>query len=338
MFKKAATNFYPPTVTNNTYVNVKVVNATSPSDFYVIQTDHIQLFDKLKADMNKAYANTTNKIFVPRESMLCAVKAIDNKWYRGVIVAVLPKHQVQVHLVDMGPTIKVATKNTRYLIQDFRIQSKAAMLCMLTDVRPLRVHNYDWPKEAIDYFKSRTEMANRLQMAVIKTGKAGGFSVVLSVIQPTEEICINGLLVRKGWCESIGQESTVVSIPNYDCYETEEAGGGLDVTTVSMLKMGAADVAAAASDRNSKKKKMRMLVRLVNVVSPGDFQAILKKHEPTLQEMDRNIQKAMGGEVKDFSTVDWQPQHYCLAFWREDGARESKWKRGKIVECDADEK
>jgi Tudor domain len=200
-------------VSKNDCVSVNVVHANNnnPNDFYVVDTRLISLFDKLNAEMNKLYKTNNKTTFVPRKGMLCAVKYVDKNWYRGTVTAVA-KHQVEVLMVDKGLKVSVAAEDTRYLMNYFR-PNQAAMLCTLHDVLPLRD---EWTKEACDFFKCCTKMDNNMRMTIIEVIKEGGykFSVALSVVQPTEDICINELLVSKGWGTSVGPESAVVSKKN----------------------------------------------------------------------------------------------------------------------------
>jgi hypothetical protein len=357
LFKNTRTTFYSQSFQSIESVDVKIVNAITPQEFYAVVTTQIPNYESLKEKMNEHYARPTEKIHLPVVNMLCAAKAVDQKWYRAIIVEILPKGEFfvfstflqnckfffspppslpgicKIFLVDLGQQVQVQANNIRALERSFQTTQEATLNCSLADIRPFKQNNYKFTDEAMSYFKSLSEMSEKIRLTIIAKSNIRGFVVTMYIVKPRLDICVNGLMVRKGFAESSGEESETVEIRKFDdnvSPNTDQTMIDVNETKASVMCSGQVPYSPTVVAKK-KKKDLRCKVNLVKFTSPGKFRVVLQKHVPGLEEISRQIQDLMKNNVAVQLKAGWNINDYCLAFAAANPNEMKKWHRAKVV-------
>ncbi|OXU30178.1 hypothetical protein TSAR_007631 [Trichomalopsis sarcophagae] len=148
---------------NEGLMEVFVCSVENPSQFYiqVIGPTNAKL-DPLVKDMTDYYESEENREMhtltnITVGQMVAAKFSIDNKWYRGEIVAKLEDQLCEVYFVDFGDQDKVAEKDIFELRTDFLSLRVQAIECCLAGVKP---RSGEWSGESTEAFGQLCALAN----------------------------------------------------------------------------------------------------------------------------------------------------------------------------------
>lgn len=245
---------------------------------------------------------------MPQSNLICSCQ-YNEKWYRGRIVNVLANGMLDVWLVDVGKNVNVNWRCLRILDNQFLNKSEAVILCGLSDVAPISKSGV-WNAEAIDEFR-RLSLNSNLRIFVGRYMDRR-FEVCLYVKKPNAELCINGLLVNKKLARSTGIDSEFgrLDIDNELCVEEKKV-------SIKPTKPTSSSV--------------RMMVDILNVISPSEFYVSIAKQAPNLNRLHHEIQNTMANFVSKNNYI-WNANDNCFVRALVSSSTKKWWYRGHILE------
>ncbi|XP_034934642.1 uncharacterized protein [Chelonus insularis] len=137
----------------NPMVEVEVVEAYSPSFFWIRLLKNKNKFNKMMRSLGEFYDSNYQKYAVPiimLERGLNIACVFYGKWHRAIIKSVDPNCRVTVLFYDYGTVDKYPSNEIFYLHRSFTALPAQAVPCGLYSVAP---HEGDkWPKRVRDWF------------------------------------------------------------------------------------------------------------------------------------------------------------------------------------------
>lgn len=267
-------------------------------------------------------------------------------WLRGRICEI-GKASCNVWLIDVGKMVAVKAFDIYELDAKFMSHPEVAILCSLNNIVP-SAGGYEWPTNACDTF-NRLAQNGKLQV-VIDSRDNHQHRVSLYAVRRNCNICINGLLVRYNAAQWIGTEPLEVEDHHQDDHTPTrqfdlEQAIVLDrsiASTHSTCSRGqtTTDAAAATAAHIAGSSKNRSQIKVVHIISPGEFYVSQQKQVTGIEKMHIKIQQLMiGHSLSSWPTgTKWMTGAHCLVYCSDSkfGAQRSQWYRGRITEITVD--
>ncbi|XP_055525207.1 RING finger protein 17 isoform X2 [Wyeomyia smithii] len=288
----------------------KLTCSISPSEFYIRNNAWQEQFDKMQQQLAEYCSKEAKIAYLPHVGMVCAFAEQDPDdvvvWKRGRIIKLGEAH-CEVASVDTGHRLLIEWQDIRYMPKQFCLQPEFAVCCKLMHVMPFKQHNYRWTQEAIADFNRLAKSNSVFQIIVDSRDSERFYDVALYVVKKRHDICVNGLMVKNGFAVSTGAESIIVERPKETpVVEDKTAMDGGDT---------ASERTVATKSSASEKRKARVRVELLRVVSPGEFYVSLVKNANGISRMQEEIQNRMDEKMDEGDDkTEWKVDELCLVF------------------------
>ncbi|XP_055613998.1 tudor domain-containing 6-like [Uranotaenia lowii] len=310
-------------LSKNDVFKAKITHSVSPGEFYVSKNQWRERYGALQLELTK-YCTEEGHIALPaHEGMICAFRRTNtdgSKTFQRGIVLKVGSGRCEILSVDTGHKQDVSWGNIYYLPDQFCLTPALTVCCKLVDVEPFGITRR-WTESIEQEFNRITRIPAIFQIIIAEIVEDHSASVALYMIKKQHDICINGLLVKKGLAKSTGPESTI--------YErTKESVQSNKIT-------------ATCSNSVSEKKCHRTKVTVVRVVSPSEFYVALASDSLAIEMMQDKIQIAKN--LIKLTPEKWKRGDLCLVLpVREnyqglDGIC-SEWYRARVEEMIDDTK
>lgn len=312
------------TIKHNDLVDVNVTHIVSPLEFYLAKTSEICNYTRMAKKLQNKYNNkeiSQHLIYVPRPEMICAVN-VDGIWYRGRLNGIASSERdFHVSLVDVGSIQTVHWDCIRQIDESFRVLPEAVACCYLAHITPT---DGLWSPDALVVFKRATKHATRIQADVVE-GKPGYHAVVLYEMPANEQpSCINKILVDKGFAQG---DVLLLSHPMVDAESLSEDSDSKEENTLS---------SSVTKDSSSIDQKTR--VKIVHIVSPGEFYITLIKNKSAVDQMHHLVTQHMQTRTDKMRNPKWKIGDLCLAKTTILGeSLVSCWYRGRVLSIDCED-
>lgn len=350
--------------------NARVSAVTSPHDFYVQKiTDSDSFFINMVQKMNEVYkvggSARNDLIYTPKVGMaVAALSSEDNKWYRGRVIKLPGKRNVEVFFVDTGRKEVLFWTDMRTLHDEFFRLSKQAIHCSLCDVVPIT--GTEWAAEACEEFKSVLSQSHSVVSVVfVEAVDNGKSSVILYQGNREVDVCINALLIKNGQAKSSGANVGAVEFNDAtkanskSCVATPASKTNTStkpmkkaharrtseevnrikrtrkaerVQRVSTSSSQSDDESSSLQTDNDTEEVFRLPVKVLSITSPGRFFITI----PSLEKQIKRLTEDMNNfySRSESSNVTWRKDAKCAVFRYSD----MNWYRGIVLEVISDKK
>ncbi len=302
---------------------VTVQKVQSPSEFYAIKTEHIDLYTKMTTNINEYYnkLEKPSHLWLLEKGRYCVVRCTE-AWNRAEILEDIKGEMVKVRFIDEGSVMDVPYYAIYELEQDFYKCSQASIKCSLYNAEPNPAKGLYWTDEAKQIFKDIvfSKCPTSILIERICSNKK---LVTLFVERDGKRLNINLLLRAKGLAHGEGSSKEIV----------EECIDGL------RIKRDVGDLLNASKSPDTKTVQKRESVVIAHVVSPSEFYCKLRKHLSSIQEMERCVQECVYDQDRGVSAeklleqqmcCSWKLNEPCLVYASETFITKI-WYRGRIV-------
>lgn len=160
---------------------VGITNASTPSQFWVIEVSELSKLDHLNKELNEfalsAAAMPLSADFT-KGCLCCALFSEDNVWYRAVILS-CDGPSYTVRFIDYGNECTAPAKDVRMLPSSFMAHPPRAVQCSLFGIEPF---NGDWSPDSTAFLVS-----NMQSVLNAKSHGKNGNTVVLELFDLDEQ-------------------------------------------------------------------------------------------------------------------------------------------------------
>lgn len=229
---------------------------------------------------------------------------------------------VKVYFFDTADIMDVQVDDL-YLINETILKRPAFITkCMLADVAPKAL---DWTEDDIVEFRKLINKDN-LDLYVLSHIEPSVLNVTLSYTENRNRLNINAQMVLNNIARSVGKQSKELHLNSY-AYENQnvsiEAKSFVENTPIIQF-----------NKPNTAVKCGRMKVKLMNIVSPGEFYIIRHCDANILDSLQKNIQNLMEKPENLNNTIGEFELNAPYMVYLEDVDQFSiaQWFRGRITE------
>ncbi|XP_058443250.1 RING finger protein 17 isoform X2 [Malaya genurostris] len=307
----------------------KITCSMSPSEFYICKNAWLEKYNRMQQELNEYCTKDAMVAFSPHVAMVCAFAEKDAEetviWRRGRVLKLGEAH-CEIVSVDTGHRLLIPWQDIRYIPKQFCTQAEFVVCCKLLHIQPFKQYNYRWTDEAIADFNRLANSNSVFQIIVDNRDVDLSYDVVLYIVRKRYDTCVNALMVKNGFAVSTGSESIVVERAK-DVPE-EDIVAACDSASVKTT---------GSKSSTSEKRKTRVRVEILRVVSPGEFYISLVKNASGVSQMQEEIQNRMDDKMDDGDDKkEWKVGELCLVFPTlmlpgTDGIS-CEWYRARVIE------
>ncbi|KAM4702088.1 RING finger protein 17 [Discoglossus pictus] len=270
-----------------------VSHVNDPSDFYIHVFDDLEYVNLMEVIQNVYNNEEKNnmEILYPVVGQACIAKFEDEQWYRGQVIGLPGRQEVQIKYVDFGNISRVNARSLRKIKAEFLSLPPKAICCRLAYIEPNN-NTGQWSVEACEIFEAITSdrQVKCIAIGILLDNK---LSVELFDDHKTS---INTMLVEEEVASLIpctpGRSVSQLSV-------NEVWDPTTDLTSVcSEYSM---DITSLCNSKD-------LSVRISNCVSPSKIYVQWLSTEPLLKSLQAKMSENFKNSPSE--TVSWQVEMY----------------------------
>ncbi|XP_043465994.1 uncharacterized protein LOC122500905 [Leptopilina heterotoma] len=179
------------------YEEVVISDVNSPSFFWIHLRSKLLNFEKFSKNLHQFYETESKKYRIPSIALevgLNVAVKFSNKWHRGVIKGILPDGHSYVFFYDYGTVDNYYPNELYFLHRQFINLPAQAILCSLSNVKP--VHK-EWKKNIVEKFILKISSTPLCAEIITKNVEENSISVELVDTRGEEDININNWILEQ---------------------------------------------------------------------------------------------------------------------------------------------